>query len=218
MLLAACLMLAGCASVPFPETPLVPAVQRSAAQLSGSLWTRGEGTLLIRQAALFEFRGMRVPLDGMMSLDLGKKSARLVGMNDLGVKLYDLEIDRSGTTAHFVVPELARYPLFADAVGNSVRRIFLAPEPLPSDRLKVRRDSYLLTRDEGDKSLSFLIGGSDQQLLEKSCRGKGESWRVRYYQYRSEQGRAVPGGIVLDDNEAGYRLTLWIESVDKSDE
>jgi len=41
---------------------------------------------------------------------------------------------------------------------------------------------------------------------------------VRYYRYQRSQGRLFPGGIVLDDERAGYRLTLWIESVEKADE
>ena len=62
-----------------------------------------------------------------------------------------------------------------------------------------------------------MFGGTDRQLLEKSCSGKA-SWQVRYYQYGRAQGVLVPGGIVLDDNRAGYRLTLWTESVEKADE
>ncbi|UFS69365.1 DUF3261 domain-containing protein [Geomonas sp. RF6] len=218
LVLALLLFVAGCGSVPFRETPAVPTVQKSAAELAAGLWTKGRDTLLLRQSALFELRGMKVPLDGIMKLDPVRKTARLVGMNDLGVKLYDISVDREKTTPHSIIPDLAKYPGFADAVGTSVRRIFLSPEPLPSDRLKTGSDSYELTRSEGDKMLRFLLGGPEAQLLEKSSKGGGESWRVRYYQYERLQGIPVPTGIVLDDSEAGYRLTLWIESVEKTDE
>ena len=213
------LILTGCATVPFAPTELTALPPRSAAQLSDGLWSSGTGSLLIRQSALFELKGMRVPMVGVMKLDLAAKSARLVGMNDMGVKLYDISIDAAKSQAHFVIPELAKYPGFAEAVAVSVRRIFLAPLPSPSDKLQGSATSYRLSRGDGaGGTLLFSFGGARAQLLEKSCRGGAESWRVRYYQYQQGQERLFPGGIVLDDDRAKYRLTLWIESVEKTDE
>ncbi len=213
------LLVSACATVPFASTELTPTVPRSAEALSAALWSSGTGSLLIRQSALFELAGMRVPIVGIMKLDLSAKCARLVGMNDMGVKLYDISVDAASSQAHFVIPALARYPGFAEAVAVSVRRIFLAPEPAPGDTLQRTAMSYLLARDNGaGGTVRFTFGGADAQLLEKSCRGPAESWRVRYYQYQRQQDSLFPGGIVLDDYRADYRLTLWIESVGKTDE
>lgn len=213
------LLVSACATVPFARTELTPTVPSSAAALSGALWSSGTGSLMIRQSALFELEGMRVPITGVMKLDLSAKSARLVGMNDMGVKLYDISVDAASSQAHFIITDLARYPGFAEAVAVSVRRIFLAPSPAPGDTLELTPTSYLLSRENGaGGTVSFTLGGADAQLLEKSCRGAAESWRVRYYQYQRQQGHLFPGGIVLDDERAGYRLTLWIESVEKTDE
>ena len=218
-LLLLLLLVSGCATVPFERTELTPVPQRSAAALAAGLWNAGSDRVLIRQSALFELRGMRVPIAGMMQLDLGAKKARLVGMNDMGVKLYDVSVDALSSQAQFVIPELARYPGFAEAVALSVRRIFLVPEPAPGDLLELLPESYLMTRQSAaGAKLSFTFGGAEAQLLEKSSRGPAESWRVRYYQYQRRAGRLFPGGIVLDDDQAGYRLTLWIESVEKTDE
>lgn len=219
LLMAALLFLAsGCGTVPFAPTELIPAAPRSAAALTGGLWDAGTGSVLIRQSALFELRGMRVPIAGVMKLSRGDRSARLVGMNDMGVKLYDISVERASSRVNFVIPELAQYPGFAEAVAASVRRIFIEPAPSPEDALTLAPKSYLLTRESGRETLRFLFGGARAQLLEKSCSGEACSWRVRYYQYQQRQGSLFPGGIVLDDDRAGYRLTLWIESVEKTDE
>ncbi len=207
-----------CSTVPFVPTELTQAPPRSATELVDGLWNSGSGSVLIRQSALFELQGMRVPIAGIMKLDLAARSARLVGMNDMGVKLYDISVDSTTSQTNFVVPDLARYPGFAEAVAVSVRRIFLEPVPTKEDALTLTRTSYQLTRQSGDSTISFLLGGEYAQLLEKICRAKEGSWRVRYYQYQQQQGRLFPGGIVLDDDQAGYRLTLWIESVEKTDE
>lgn len=219
MFLALMLFVASaCSTVPFAPTELVPAPHKSTAELLNGLWNSGDGKLLIRQSALFELQGMRVPIAGIMKLDLAARSARLVGMNDMGVKLYDVSVDSTTSHANFVIPDLARYPGFTAAVGVSVRRIFLEPVPSQEDALTISRTSYQLTRKSSDTTVSFLFGGAYGQLLEKSCRGKDASWRVRYYQYQQLQGRLFPGGVVLEDDQAGYRLTLWIESVEKADE
>lgn len=213
------LLVNACATVPFAPTELTPTVPRSAAALSGGLWSGGSGSLMIRQSALFEFGGMKVPIAGVMKLDRSAKVARLVGMNDMGVKLYDISVDAKSSQANFIIPDLARYPGFAEAVAASVRRIFLYPEPASDDTLERTKANYLLTRKNGDGGTTrFLFGGADSQLLEKQYRGPTGSWLVRYYQYNRQQGELFPGGIILDDDRAGYRLTLWIESVEKSDE
>lgn len=219
LIVAALLLLAtGCATAPFAPVELTPTAPKSAAELSAGLWNRGGGKLMLRHSALFEFHGMRVPVEAMLQLDPAAGEARLVGMNEMGVKLYDITVLPKESRANFVMPDLSRYPGFADAVATSVRRIFLEPEPKPGDRLQVKKRSYLLTRDEGDATVEFTLGGAEAQLLEKTFRGHGDSWLVRYYQYERRDGRLFPGGIVLDDDRAGYRLTLWIESVEPANE
>lgn len=213
------LVVSACASVPFAANELTPTVPRSAAELSAGLWNSGSGSLLIRQSALFEFEGMRVPIAGIMKLDRSAKVARLVGMNDMGVKLYDISVDAVSSQAHFIIPDLARYPGFAEAVSASVRRIFVTPEPAPGDTYERTPTYYLLTRTEGvGGTVRFTFGGPEAQLLEKTFQGPSGSWRVRYYKYQRTQEHLFPGGIVLDDDRAGYRLTLWLESVEKYDE
>lgn len=206
-------------TVPFAATELVPTTTRGAAELCNGQWTSGGGSLMIRQSALFEFEGLRVPIAGVMKLDRSAKVARLVGMNDMGVKLYDISIAAASSQAHFIVPDLARYPGFAEAVAVSVRRIFLDPAPVASDTFEQTATKYLFTRQGGDGgTIRFALGGAEAQLLEKSYSGPSGAWRIGYYQYQQQQGQLFPGGIVLDDQRAGYRLTLWLESVDKSDE
>ncbi len=218
-LAALMLLTTACTTVPFVSTELIPTTPRSAAELSRALWNSGTGTLMIRQSALFEFEGAKVPVTGAMKLDLSGRSIRLIGMNDMGVKLYDISVDATSSRSHFIIPELTRYPGFTEAVADSVRRIFLTPEPAPDDTLERTSTTYLLTKQKGDgRVVRFTLGGADTQLLEKVCRGSAESWRVRYYQYQRYQGRLFPGGMLLEDEQAGYRLTLWTESVDNVDE
>lgn len=213
------LLVNACATVPFANTELTPTTSRTAAELSAALWSSAHGNFLLRQSALFELQGMKIPIAGVMKLNLAAKDARLVGMNDMGVKLYDISVDRTSNTANFIISDLASYQGFAEAVALSVRRIFLTPEPSADDSLVITADTYLFSRENGSSgNIRFVLGGAQAQLLEKTYSGAAESWRVRYYQYQQYQGGLFPGGIVLDDDRAKYRLTLWIESVERIDE
>ncbi|MBP2673540.1 MAG: hypothetical protein H6Q84_380 [Deltaproteobacteria bacterium] len=217
-LFAALGLLAACGSVPFRPTEAVPTRPATAASLAGGLWTAGKGTYLVRQSVLIEYMGSRVAVSGVMRLDTVGKTARLVGMDEMGVKWFDLSIDRESTRTNFLLPALERYPRMAGAVGDSVRRIFLDPEPEATDTLRVDPDRYVLTRSRDGDCIRFTLGGEDAQLLEKRLRGPSGRWRIRYYEHQPWQGVTVPGGIVLEDRRAGYRLTLWMNLLEHADE
>lgn len=219
LLLAAFLLVTGCARLPFAVTEPVPMpADMTAAELSVRTWTAVPQTLRMRQSGLFEFRGRRVPLVGFMVLDNAAATARLVGMNDLGVKFFDLEVGKKGVREHFVLPELAKYPGFAEAVASSVRRIFLTPRPAREDALEIDPQEARLVRREAGRNLTFVFGGSGPEWLETRAAGEKEEWRLRFFEYRCDNGLTYPAGIVLDDEKAGYRLTLWLESVKGSED
>ncbi len=207
----------GCSGVPFKPPAPAPTRRLSAGDLLDGLWNRGERVWRIRQSALFEFHGAKVPMGGFLLLDAGRREARLVGLNDMGVKLFDLTVTASGQRENYLFPELARIPGVSGAIAGAVRHIFLAPQPQPGDRLRIEATDYLLTRSKGEEEIRFTFGGPEPLLLEKRVQGGGEKWGVRYFEYRPAAGAMVPGGIVLDDAR-GYRLTLWLEEVKTNDE
>ncbi len=174
-LLLAAALLCGCTPLPFAVTEPVPTRPGvSAAELAARTWTGQPATLRIRQTVLFEFRGRKLPLVGFMVLDSSTLTARLVALNDLGVKFFDLTVNSQGVEEHFVLPELARFPGFAEAVATSVRRIFLTPRPAGEDALEVDALEYRLRRREAGGTLTFVFGGIGPQWLETRAAGEGE--------------------------------------------
>lgn len=202
------LLLAGCARPPFPAPAAAPVPERTAAQLASGIWS-ARGSWEIRQSALFELQRAKVPMTGVLALEPGK--ARLVGLNDLGVKLFDLTVTPGGYEENFILPDLARLPGAAEAVAASVRRIFLSPLPAPGDRLERSATEIRLSRAERERETVFVFGGPDAELREIRVRGGGEDWRARYYDYRPAGDSRLPGGIVLDDFRGKSRLILWLE-------
>jgi len=206
-------LLAACTSIPFEATPRVPvSVGLDAVQLATRSWPEEGRRYRIRQTVLFELRGARVPMTGLMDLDTMRGSARLVAVNDLGVKFFDLELDRDGETLHYLLPELARFPGFDRVVAEAVRRIFLAPRPDGDETVQRETDRYLLLDSGGGGETEYAFGGPDTRLLAIEHDGEAP-WRLDFYQYRSENGVLAPAGVILQDRRAGYRLTLWLDEV-----
>ncbi len=206
------LLLAGCAR------PQGGGDLPQAADLVSGTWVAQSATFRVRQSVLFEFRGARIPMSGLMEVDLEQKTGRLVGMNELGVKFFDLSILPEGHREHFLLPDLAAVPGLPAAVAEAVRRIFLTPQPAPTDLVRRARNGWRLERTDAEgREYSFLLGGPQPLLLEKSAIGRDQSWRVRYDDYRQAGELWLPGRAILQDRRAGYRLTLWLEEMKRTE-
>lgn len=211
------LLLGGCASIPFEQPLPTPTRALTPAELAAADWRAAPGVWRIRQSGLFELRGRRLPMEGFLEVDNDGRRVRLVALEGLGLKLFDLTVTVDGVEVHHLLPDLAKDPRLAEAVAASVRRIFLAPRPDAGDRLEIRKRDYRLTRPSEER-VEFLFGGEPPLLLETRVRGAAGDWRVGYYQYRAAAGVPIPEGILLQDRRAGYRLTLWLESVKRVEE
>ncbi len=213
------LSIVGCTPV-LPPPPFTPAVLTTEslpdlepATLAAHDWSTVQGPLLLRLTAQFDIAGRVFPFSAMLRLNPEEGSARCVGLDDSGIKLFEFTVGRQGVQEHFLLPPLARFPGLTNMLGGSVKRIYVDPAPSPYDTLKSTAGRYLLTRSRGEGETLFAFGGEPLQLLSKSASGAGENWQVDYYEYQLVDGLAWPRGIVLIDDEGGYRLLLWTESV-----
>ncbi|AMV72125.1 hypothetical protein JCM30471_06270 [Desulfuromonas carbonis] len=208
------LLLTGCSGSFFPP----PAAEAfppglDSALLAASDWTRQEGPWRLRQTVEFDFHGRQLTMRGLMSLDPVAGTARLIAVDDLGIKLFDLSVYRDHEMLHFLLPDLGRYPRLLEAVAIAVRRMFIAPRPQPGDALKLRDDGYELQAREGDVVTSFLFRGGGARLDTIRAEGPGVAWQVGYYDYHRQGELEYPEKILLEDRIAGYRLRLRIEEM-----
>lgn len=222
-LLLGCLLLiwaAGCATPPIatPVSEMAPH-SLSAHDLAESVWTAAPRVMRIHQTAHLKMRGREFQMIGLMELDTRNNEARLVGLNEFGVKLFDLEVTENDVTEHYLLPQISRFPQLSEAVGVSLRRIFLIPAMEPDrDGLSYSAGGYLLTGDRGDQKVLFQFGGDPVRLIEKNVNQGPVQWRVVFFDYQNSPQGDYPGRILLVDRQAGYRLELNIESVRIKDE
>jgi len=213
-LLLTLVLITGCAGTPFKATPGV-ALDRTltTCQLAHHAWPEQNRRYRVKQTVLFEMRGAKVPMTGLMDLDTRQGSIRLIAVNDLGVKFFDLQLNHENETLHYLLPELARFPDFDKVVARAVRRIFLTPRPDGNENLRYRKQRYLMTRHDAETLTRFEFGGNGAQLLAIEQSGPEQDWRIDYFEQRGTSAPAAPGGILLQDRHAGYRLTLWLDEV-----
>lgn len=204
----------GCTTVPFSAPQLGQTRELTVNELLEPFWLGDAAVYRIRQSGLFQLRGMKLPFEGFMELDVDNRRARLVALEGIGLKLFDLTVTGDAVEVHSLLPELRKHAGLPAAVADSVRRIFFQPQPSRTDRLAIGSQDYRLQRSGRDE-VCFRFGGEPPLLLGKSSDGPSGDWQVNYYQYRERSGRQIPEGIILHDHRAGYDLTLWLESVDR---
>jgi hypothetical protein len=189
------LLLGGCVAAPSPTRPAVPVPAGvSEARLVAGSWTLQSGVFLMEQRAEFDFRGHKLEMRGLMRLDTRAGRARLVAIDDLGIKLFDLTVTRDGQTLNSVLPQLAKYPRLGEGIAASVRRIFLAPRPSAGDTLQAEPTAYVLSRPWKGGTLRFTFGGRVPVLQSAEATG-GSAWRIDYFTYRRQQGIRYPRPI-----------------------
>ena len=93
-----------------PATPPLQLVQDcnavfTSAELLESHWLLQPKILRIRQSALLEIGRKKFPMEGFLRLDLEQGEARLLAMNEMGVVLFDLQVNPEGEQLHRVLPQ-----------------------------------------------------------------------------------------------------------------
>ena len=212
-ILAVFVLLTACAPT---SPPLTLAKNCNAAltaeQLVSRHWLAQSGIWRLRQGAVLEVGPKKMPLEGFLRLDLKKKEARLLAMNELGVVLFDLEVTADGEQLHRAIPQLQQVKGLAQGVAKSLRQIFLLPQPQTQDRLENRGNSQRLWRPLTGGQLGFVFDcqGDLRETREDAERG---DWRVIYDQYQPFGDFYVPMQIVMNDYRHGVKLSLWIGEV-----
>jgi hypothetical protein len=177
------------------------------------LWLRQERTWLLQQTALLETNSIKFTMNALLRLDTAQHLARLVVMDDFGVKLFDLTITADENDQHFLLPALERVPEIDQLIAESVRRIYLLSLPDVGDRVLAMADTLQVTHGTGADAIDSRFDRDRALLLERFRDSRHENWRVRYQNYQEHWGVKFPMHIVVDDQVAGYRLTVWTEEI-----
>jgi hypothetical protein len=205
------LLLAGCASEPFAREPLPklqspdPAAMHQRFEQSIPPKFISDDTVIIHAPFHDD-----MAILGVLRVDRPANTFELVGLNQLGVKLFDLVGDAGGTTTiRFALPPLMKQQQVLVSIGNDIRRMFFNLLPAPDAKITFESTDVKFKQPSPEGKLVFKIGADPPVLLEKRVDGFfGAPWRVRYYRYASQDGRLYPRGLVMDNGKFHYRIVV----------
>lgn len=208
-LLAGILLAAGCARVPFQEAPRVSLESVDPRRAVEEFQTRLPENFQVLNSVVFDYNWRSFLGIGYVGIDRRADTFTLVCLNPMGVKLLELSGDRENIVTHYSVAALTQYGELGKAVGSDIRRVYF--DLVPSAAAQVQKERYALRFREpaGTGQLEYVFAGPGPALVTKNYYEGGELlWRVSYFEYREQDGKYYPQGIILKNYQHGYRLTV----------
>lgn len=206
---------AGCSHRSVRPLPPLAAATVEPRRVVDTFAARLPDPLQVVNTATFELGWQTLAVLGLTSVDAARGTFTVVGLYPAGgVKLFEVEGDRTSIQRSFAQPPLLERGDLPAAVAEDTRRIYL--DRVPSrDAVSSFEDGVLRFRQPaGAGELAYVFAGTDAVLMEKSYRqNEHEVWTVRYEDYREEGGHLYAGTIVLEHHEYDYRLTLRLKEV-----
>jgi hypothetical protein len=202
-------LLGGCAEIPFRSTDRYPLGNLAPEKVVADFRTRTPEEISMLNSIVFEFAGQQFLGVGFIEVQPVVKSFRVICLNPMGVKLFDLAGDQGGVKVNFALEPLASYGNIASAVAIDINRIYF--DAVPSDDAMHYRLNDRLVFGKGQPSgyLEHVFAGRHGDLVEKRFYADQIiSWSVGYYEYVENNGKRYPKGIVLTDYKGGYRLII----------
>jgi hypothetical protein len=206
------LLAAGCAHEPFAPEPL-PILQNPDPNTMREAFAKSVPDRFVSDDTII----VQVPFHddmaflGVLRVDRTKGTFQLAGLNQTGIKLFELSGTNTDTTIVNAVPPLMDHKEILIALGTDVRRMFLDLVPDPGAKATIGKTG--VNFKSGD--IVQKLGGSPLVLLEKREDGFfGAPWRVRYFRYTTNAGRLYPRGLVMDNGQYHYRIIVKNRDID----
>jgi len=200
--------------------PTLPALQlpdncraeQTQAELLAADWRQQPHIWRLRQAALLEIGPKKIALEGFLRLDLQRKEARLLALNEMGLVMFDLQVTEQGEVLHRAIPQIREIKALAQGVAQSLRQIFLQPLPQVNDLLQTQGNSQHLQRRLAAGQLEFVFDCSGD-LRQTRQQATSSDWQVIYNAYRDYAGSRLPEEILFNDVSHRVKLSLWQKEV-----
>ena len=205
----------GCSGVPFREVDLVSLEAVDPETMRERFGLALPVAFEIVNTVTFEFKGRAFAAIGYTKVDTSRETFIVIGLHPAaGVKLFEISGDAQNSDSRFALEAFASQGDIARAIGDDTRRMYF--ERLPAAEASVSKEHHriLFRQQAGEGEIEFVFAGHDGVLIEKSYYENGSKvWSVSYYEYRLDDGKLYPDGIILDHHEYGYRLVVRLREI-----
>ena len=207
--------ISACTTVPFQEVALVSVEQVDPETVRERFAVALPERFLIVNTVTFEFKGQEFAAIGYTDVDTSRETFTVVGLHPAGgLKLFELSGDSENAKCTFALEEFTRWGDFSLVVAEDTRRMYLDRIPGPDAKSSKEKSRILFKQQAGDGDIEYVFGGADGVLVEKRYyEGWSRIWSVSYYDYRRENGKLYPAGIILEDHGRRYRLIVRLREI-----
>jgi len=199
----------GCATIPFQETTLVSLETSDPLSVVEHFKENIPVNFQLLTTVVFEYNGRTFTGIGAIDIDSKNRTFKVACLNPMGVKLFEISGNDLGVMTTYAVAALAKYEELGATVGNDIRRIYF--DLLPSQNAPVWKRKYQFVYQQFTRSgyMEYVFAGREGDLMEKRYyEDHLLMWCVSYYEYQLQQGKRFPQGIIFDNYQYGYRLTV----------
>jgi hypothetical protein len=203
------LFIVGCGTIPFHETELVPLGPGDPRDIVKRFQAGLPDSFELLNTVVFEYNGRKFTAIGTVQINRAERVFKVAGMNPMGIKLFEFSGDQKSVTSQYAIADFSKFGDLARAVGNDIRRIYFDLIPGPEAWAWKRKSTQIFRQSFGSGVLEYVFAGMRGDLIEKRYYEEdGIVWKASYYEYRDQDGKRWPQGIVFVHYRFGYRLIV----------
>ncbi len=218
ILMIAALALSACAAaLPFAPVGRTPMPSHDPAQVIAQYRAAIPQQLKLLSSVTFGFGPQEITGIGELELDQSAGTFAVACLNPMGMKLFELSGDRSGTTTRFVLPMLERggKGSFGAKIGEDIRRIYFDTTPSGAGWWSWWDGNELVVNERTDGGImKYVFAGAEGSLVEKAYFVENDlRWRVLYFGPERKNGKIINRGVLLQNYQYGYSLTVKVKEI-----
>jgi len=207
-------LLTGCESIPFQTPPEELYYAVDPASVKERFRSSIPQNMRLLNTIVFEYNWTTFSGIGFVDVETTERTISLACINQMGMKLFEISVDKKNINTIFALPEFTSKGDFAKMVGEDIKRIYF--DLVPSDNAEILRKKYALVfnQKDGEGITEYIFSGQGQYLTEKTYFENEEPvWQVSFYEYQSRDEEIYPGGTILKNYKYNYRLIVRLKEI-----
>lgn len=160
-------LITGCESIPFQKTTdeLYSAVDP--ASVKERFQSSIPQKMRLLNTIVFEYNWRTFSGIGFVDVDIPERACSLACINQMGMKLFEISIDRENINTTFALPEFTSKGDFAKMVGEDIRRIYFDLVPSGNAEIIRKKFAVVFNQRDGEGITEYIFPVRDNTLQRK---------------------------------------------------
>lgn len=204
----------GCSSIPFAKASYRNVLEVNPALVREDFIHSLPLSFQTVDSIVFKYSRAAIASIGYTFIDTREDIIKAACLNQVGIKLLELEVDHGKITHRFSLDEFSDQGDVVQAVADDIRRIYFDRIPDIKSEVTKRKYEIIFSQPFGSGTLEYVFSGENIYLIEKRyLEGGNLDWAVFYYEYTKDKGSLYPRGIILKNYKYDYELLISLKEI-----